>query len=515
MTKTLKLALLLCSSLFIAVASSAQQSRKPAPATGRLAGVEKSYAKARQALDAAIAAHGGMEAMRAVQDVTVKVSGTTYARNQSVRVEPPFDAEPRDETLFVDLRNRTYVFENRDPLPGGFVFGGKTVIVGNQGFFVDPRNRTVQPINLTNFNNINYVRRVPHLLLMTALDRAGTLRWLGTENYKGRPHNVVTFATNVGNQITLYFDAGTNLLTKYEQMVSDFVDGDTAQEVIFSGYRTIGKLKVPAARMTTRAGGVIEDVKYVDVQFDTRPPQSAFAKPEGFTELPMQTPSAIKETKLADGVYLFESANNTLVVEFKDYVLVVEPTVGSRGPQPTITKIKEMMPGKPVKYVVPTHHHDDHSGGVRTFVAEGTIIVTTPGNQRYFEQMARAPFTITSDRQTREPRQPIFEIISDKKRVFTDGEQIVEIIDIGPSPHAAEMLLAYLPKHKLVFQGDLIILPPDGKFVSDTVNDTTLHFAEAIRRLGLDVERIAAVHGPTTTLDALKEAIAAKQRPAK
>ena len=83
----------------------------------------------------------------------------------------------------------------------------------------------------------------------------------------------------------------------------------------------------------------------------------------------------------------------------------------------------------------------------------------------------------------------------------------MEIIDIGPSPHAKEMLIAYLPKEKLVFQGDLVNLPNSGKYQPTTVNDATVHFFEKIIQLGLDVDRIAAVHGPTTTMDELRKAI--------
>jgi glyoxylase-like metal-dependent hydrolase (beta-lactamase superfamily II) len=196
-----------------------------------------------------------------------------------------------------------------------------------------------------------------------------------------------------------------------------------------------------------------------------------------------------------------------LVVAFKDHILVVEPYFGGRGPKPTINKIKEMFPNKPIRYVVVTHHHDDHSGGLRSYIAEGVTIVTTPANQSYFEKMASSTFTINRDDQTKAPLKPTFAFVENKKRVFTDGEQTVEILDIGPSPHANEMLVAYLPKEKLVFQGDLVNLPASAKYQPTTINESTIHFFEAIQKLGLNVERIAAVHGPTTTLDELKTAI--------
>ncbi|MGI9164926.1 MAG: MBL fold metallo-hydrolase [Pyrinomonadaceae bacterium] len=483
-------------------------STSPFAQTRRGGGSAQSHARALKVLEAGIAALGGLEAIRETQVVSLEITGFSYARNQSVSVNPPFDKMTREENLYIDLRNRRFIVETRDPLPGGFVFGGKQVITGNQGFFVNPRDKTIAPLNLTNFNSIGIVRRVPHLFLLSAYENApASLRWHGQEIYAGRLHNVITFASSNGIQWTLFFDGRTNLLSKYEQMVSDNVRGDSVQETIFPAYRTVGELKVPTGRVTRRAGELSEEVKYNNVQFNTRPTESAFAKPDGFDELPLPTPPPTRETKLADGVYLFESGSNSLVVEFNDYLLVVEPYTGGRGPMPTINKAREMFPGKPIKYVVVMHHHDDHSGGLRSYIAEGITVVTTPANQKYFETMAASNFTINRDNQTAQKRKPVFEFVREKKHAFTDGKQTVEIIDIGPNPHANEMLIAYLPKEKLVFQGDLVNLPANGKYLPTTIIATTVHFFDAIKRLGLSVDRIAAVHGPTTTLDDLRKAI--------
>ena len=467
-----------------------------------------SFERGRKVIESGLVALGGMDAIRALDDVKIKVRGHSYARNQSVSVDAPYDKMTRDEDLYVDLKNRKYIVETKDPLPGGFVFGGTSVITGNQGFFADPQNRTVNPLNLTNFNNIGLVRRLPHLLLGVIYESApSTVRWLGEESFNGVPHNVVTFASGNGIQWSLYFDARTNLLSKYEQMVSDNVVGDTVQETIFPGYRAVNGIQVPTGRMTRRGGELIEEVSYETVTFNVHPPETAFAKPAGYEELPTPTPNPTRETKLADGVYLFESGSNSLVVEFKDYVMVVEPYTGGRGPKPTINKVKEMFPNKPLRYVVVTHYHDDHSGGVRSYIAQDVTVVTTAANKGYFEKMASSTFTINRDDQTKAQKKPVFEFVENRKRVFTDGEQTVEILDIGPSPHANEMLVAYLPKAKLVFQGDLVNLPNNAKYQPTTINDSTIHFFQWIQKSGLSVERIAAVHGPTTTLEELRKAI--------
>ena len=503
-----RLLLALCLALTAAPAALAQNAPQ-APG-----GTAASYRKAYQTVEAGVGALGGVEAFRAVEDVWVKASGSTWARNQSVRVEQPWDQMTRDETLFADVRRNRYIFENRDPLPGGFVFGGRVVVSGGQAFVVNERDRTLQPVNPANLPNVtlNYARRLPHLLLGLALEqRAPTLRYVGQESFDGRPHDVVTFAAANGALMSLFFDAKTRLLSKYEQMVTDGTDGDVVQETIFPGYRAVERVMVPTGRQTRRGGDLIEDVKYAEVRFNTKPSDAAFARPEGFEELPAPAPPPARETKLAEGVYLFESGANALVVAFDSYVLVVEPYAGGRGPKPTINKAREMFPNKPVRYVVVTHYHDDHSGGLRSYIANGVAVVTTPANQKFFERMASSTFTLNPDDQTRAPRKPAFEFVTGGKRVFTDGRQTVEILDIGPSPHAREMLVAYLPKEKLIFQGDLVNLPASGRFMPTTVNDTTLHFFDWLTKSGLDVQRIAAVHGPSTTLDDLRAAVEKKR----
>ena len=509
MQRRLWLALFAC--LAVSAASSNANAQQPSQAS---TGTAASYRKAYQTIEAGLNALGGVGALRAAEDVWVKASGSTWARNQSLKVGRPWDQMTRDETLFADVRRGRYTFENRDPLPGGFVFGGKVVVSGGQAFFVNDRDRTLQPVNPANLPGItlNYVRRLPHLLLGLALEqRAPTLRYAGQETFDNRPHEVVVFAAANGVLMNLFFDSKTHLLSKYEQMVQDGVDGDVVQETIFTGYRAVERVMVPAARQTRRGGDLIEEVKYTEVRFNTKPADTAFARPEGFEELPAPAPAPVRETRLAEGVYLFESGANSLVVEFDTYVLVVEPYAGGRGPKPTINKAREMFPSKPVKYVVVTHHHDDHSGGLRSYIAGDVTVVTTPANRQYFERMASSAFQMFPDDQTRAPRKPLFEFVRGGKRTFTDGTQTLEVIDIGPGPHADEMLVAYLPKEKLIFQGDLVNLPLSGKYLPSTVNDTTLHFFDWLAKSGLDVQRVAAVHGPATTLEDLRAAVERKR----
>jgi glyoxylase-like metal-dependent hydrolase (beta-lactamase superfamily II) len=219
-----------------------------------------------------------------------------------------------------------------------------------------------------------------------------------------------------------------------------------------------------------------------------------------------QNPEANVE-KLADGVYVIQNVagpnQNTLAVEFRDYVVAVEAPGTSAGADAVIKRIKETIPNKPIRYVGVTHHHGDHIGGLRSFIAEGATVVTTANNRRTIEAMAAAP---QKDRLARSPRKVEFALLEKGRRVFTDGNQTVELIDIGPNPHAREMVVAWLPKQKIVFQGDLFGLPNnDAPFGPPQAG--TLSFAQQLKEKGLDPERIASVHGKTATIEQFRQAL--------
>jgi glyoxylase-like metal-dependent hydrolase (beta-lactamase superfamily II) len=468
---------------------------------------EKSFTEARRVLNAGIEALGGLEALRKVEDLSMKWKGTNYARNQSLTPEGPYYSADVEGSLLFDSKRNWVVFEQASLLPG-FKFHNRQVVKGDKGFAFDLLAKTATPVTNPNFIPNATRSRLPVTLLLTALERATTLRSLGQEDYDGKRHNVIVFATSDGTQWTLYFNAQTNLLSKFENLDTDALVGDVVQEFIFPDYRSVGEVKMPTGRIIKRGGEIIQDVKYADAQLNTRPAESAFERPAGFEELPATTPTPTV-TELAKDVYLLQDiANgyNVMFIAFNDHILVAEAPLNSATSQKAIAKIKETVPNKPIKYLVVTHHHDDHAGGTREYMAEGATLVTTAGNRNYFEKMAAATRTIDPDALSKSRRKPVIETVQNKKRVFTDGQHAAEVYDIGPGPHTKEMLIVYLPKEKILFQGDLLNLPSASKLITPA-NETTAHFADKLRELGLAVEKIAAVHGRTATMAELRASV--------
>ena len=473
---------------------------------------QRSYQQARRVLDDAIEAHGGVEALRAIKDFTLKEKGKLHARFQSPSAEPPFATGTSEETLIVDLE-RGFVYDDLKTTNAGFNNWGRTVIKGSEGQTYDMWSRTVTPIVNPSVNNFRgQIRRLPPFVLLEALDRAPTLRWVGEDEIGGRKQKVISVIRPDNQQLALSFDAQTNLLTRYGYLHADPLIGDSEIAQTYSGYRAVGKLKLPSGRVLYNSGGVVQETEFTDLQINTKPAESVFQGPDGFEKLaaPPATPPPPAVSKIADDVYLLQGlaggTHNVLFVAFNDHVLVFEAPeqiIYANNSVQAITKIKETVPGKPIKYLVLSHHHSDHAGGFREYVAEGTTIVTTADTKKSLEKAATVESSLLP--RLSAGKKLTIETIENKKRVFQDDKHVVELYDIGPNPHANEIIVAYLPKEKILFQADLLNAAPNGTF--PIAPDATVSFAENLQRLGLAVEKIYGVHGRFATPEELRTSI--------
>ena len=472
---------------------------------------QRSYQQARRVLDDAIEAHGGVEALRAVKDFTLKEKGKLHARFQSPNGDGPFAVGTSEETLIVDTE-RGLVFNELKTTTSGFNNWNKTVIKGTDGQNYDMWSRTVTPVVNPSVNNFRgQMRRLPPFVLVEALDRAATLRYLGEDEIDGKRQKVISVLRPDNQQLSLSFDAQTNLLTRYGYIYADPVTGDSEIAQTYSGYRQVGKLKLPSGRVLYNSGGVVQETEFTDLQINTKPAESVFQGPDGFAKLdaPPATPPPPAVSKIAEDVYLLQGlaggTHNTLFVAFNDHVLVLEAPeqiiYGNNSVQ-ALAKIKETVPGKPIKYLVLTHHHSDHAGGFREYVGEGATIVTTAATKSFLEKAARAESSLLPKLSS---QKLTIETIENKKRVFQDDKHVVEIYDIGPNPHASEILVAYFPKEKILFQADL--LNPAANGTIPIAQDATVSFAERLKQLGLQVEKIYGVHGRATTPEELQTSI--------
>jgi glyoxylase-like metal-dependent hydrolase (beta-lactamase superfamily II) len=466
--------------------------------------VESSYQRARAVLDAGTKALGP-----ALDDVSIRVNGRLYQRQQSPSSRDTMGS-PLTALYIIDVAGGRVAWDVETSFPGGFQAQQGIRVNKDQQVNMNNLLKTTQPIlggpapTLETFHN-----RIPQSLLARATQRANTLRWIGEAAYRGRKHNVVSFATANGAEIALWFDAQSTILSKFETFGGDPYLGDTITEFAYKGWQTVGSTKFPTGQVISVGGEPAQDYDYSEVRINAKPGDEIFAVPAGYTSF---TPPTVpfNVNKLADDVYLIEGMGpgggySSLVVAFNDYILVVEAPLGDAVAKNLLQKIRETIPGKPIRYVANTHHHSDHAGGIRTFMAEGITVVTTPGNVAYFEKTAQRHFTLPPDSLQISPQKPKFETITGGKRVFSDGQHTVELIDIGPNPHANELLVAWLPKERILFEGDMFFKNPDNS--TAPAIDATVQFAKAIEKLGLRPATFAGVHQRVYSMQDLQAAL--------
>jgi glyoxylase-like metal-dependent hydrolase (beta-lactamase superfamily II) len=184
----------------------------------------------------------------------------------------------------------------------------------------------------------------------------------------------------------------------------------------------------------------------------------------------------------------------------------VEAPLNDERATAVIAEARRLVPGKPIRAVINSHHHFDHAGGLRAFAAEGIGVITHETNRAFFETALVAPATMTPDRQQAAQRKVAVEGVRDK-RVLTDGARAVEIHHMAGNTHADGLLLVYLPKERLLIQADAFTPGPPNAPTPAIINPLSVDLADQITRLGLSVDRLLPLHGRMVPLADLQRAI--------
>jgi glyoxylase-like metal-dependent hydrolase (beta-lactamase superfamily II) len=318
---------------------------------------------------------------------------------------------------------------------------------------------------------------------------------LTTETVSGKKYNVVTVKLQNKYTVRGYFNE-QNLLDKVETALDNhIVLGDAPLDGIFSDYKDFNGIKFPAHILHNMGlqpsfDFFINEVK-PNVAVNTQPPQ---AQGGGGGQ-----GQGVQSQKVVEGVYYFTGGtHHSIAVEFDGYIVVIEAPQSEARSLAVIAEVKKQIPNKPIRYLINTHHHFDHSNGLRTYVDEGATIVTHPLNRNYYEKWWARERTLFVDRLAQSKKKATFEIVNDRK-VLTGGARMMEIHLVRGTTHAEGMLMVYLPKEKILVEADIYTPPaPNAPPAQGPPDDgpMALNLVENIERLKLDVQQILPLHGP-------------------
>jgi pimeloyl-ACP methyl ester carboxylesterase len=466
-----------------------------------------SYHRARAVLDAGAAAHGGADKLLALKTIRRTMAGDWVDSGQSPRPLVA-NAEPRSHerdaiVSFIDYAGSRWLERLEEANFSGDHALQIDVVTPDGGFesvkYIDekPLLQTFATDDLPSLR-IRKFRRYPEGAIRMALERLETLQYVATD----ADGDVISFTDALGARVLLTFDATTHLLTKQETLRDHPIAGDTTTEILYRDYRDAGGLRLPFETVDRTAGVATEVLKTTSIELNVSEPAESFRAPSDFARIADDLPEERVE-RVGRGVYLIRGGYNVMFAAFRDYVVVLEAPLSTHYADACIRHIHETVPDKPIRYVVATHFHFDHIAGIRSYVAEGATIVTTPDAKSVIERAIASLHTMRPDRLSRAPRAAVIETVNDH-RVFDDGEQRLDLFDLGPTEHAAQILAGYFPNEKILFEPDLLDITSSDLVIG--VGDT-VSMSEKIDSLALDVEKIVPVHGIPSSVDVLHNAL--------
>jgi len=329
----------------------------------------------------------------------------------------------------------------------------------------------------------------PHGALRAAIRNNATLQW----QTKGSKSLAAVSFTEPGRFAATAYINEDYLVEKIESRAPNPVLGDTAVVTTYSDYRDFGGVKFPMKIQQSQAGFPVLELTVKEVQ------------PNAPADIPL--PDAVRNAservtteKVADGVWFVAGAShNSVAIEMKDHIVLVETPLGDFRAGPVIEQVRKLAAGKPIRYVVNSHHHFDHSGGLRTAVAEGATIVTQAQNKPYFERAFANPNKINPDRLAKSGKKAKFRTVNEKL-VLSDGTRSVELHHVHGSVHTDTFLMAYLPKEKLLIEADEFTPGPPNAPPPAQPNPYHVNLIENIERLNLSADRILPLHGRIATV---------------
>jgi glyoxylase-like metal-dependent hydrolase (beta-lactamase superfamily II) len=267
--------------------------------------------------------------------------------------------------------------------------------------------------------------------------------------------------------------------------------GDVVASTQFADYREQSGLRLPM-KITTRIDDfVVEEIVAASSDVNGGAADLAAPQPAATTAMPAAPTPEVRPELVAPGVWLLAGqSHHSALLELSDRLVLIDAPQSEARTLAVIAKARELQPAKPLRVLVTTHHHFDHTAGLRAAIAEGLTVITHRGNRTFVEEMAARRHTLTADTLARRP-QPLRIETVDADRVIADPARTIALYHIADNPHSDTMLMVHLPAERILIQVDAF--SPGAR-----ANPYAANLLENIRTRKLAVDRIVPLHGAIT-----------------
>ncbi len=478
---------------------------------------------------------GGSAALQAVQTQKIVASGSWFEPEQTF--QPGDDPRPVSDftyTLTQDLasgkvrydwtRNISYPFVTTQTY-GEVLDKDQGIVTGNDGSGTTPA--AMPSVRVATVLKLNRLTS-PLVLLKQALGNPAGVETRPDESFEGKTYHVIALTGERPRPIRLLVDPDTFLPAKADTLEDDPYYGDTLHEVLYADWRQQGAVMAPF-KLTQRLTGLgrtvtIQNEVRSEVQHDFAITAGQFdipaelrvaanasdtARGERMAQwfmrrqvigIPSYTDQGLSvtatETRPGSGLfYVTGGSHNSLIVVQSDHLIVVEPALYESRSQAVIAQIKARFPGKPIRYVVVSHFHVDHGGGVRAYAAEGATVVVGEASRSHFEAILAAPHTVVPDALQNNPRQTAVLAVPAAGGLQLSGGAVA-VYSVANQTHAADMVVPFVPAEGLLFVSDLV--SPAAATIAAA--DIPLSLQQTFTSFNLTVKTIAGGHGTIATV---------------
>jgi len=441
----------------------------------------------------ALNAMGGESAVRGIRNVTV----TYYVANFGLGQEETPQSPPRPNvvagTQTIDYAGRRQLTVTEGRNPAGTVNKVRRVITGGIGMTDANGTQTADaPQAVANVERNQ--RRLPDRVLLAAFDTPASLSSLPARTWRGESLDGVHYVS-ASDTLDVYFDRRSGLPVLIETITDDPVLGDRRTLVAYTRWQDAGGVLSPRQWDLDVNGRLQNAWVFTAVTTNGTVADSMFViadsiKAKAQPSNPTPPPITVTLAELAPNVWRAEGgSHHSLIVDQGTRLLVVEAPQSAQRMEAVLDTLRSRFPGKPVGTVINTHHHWDHTGGLRTVLAANVPIVTHARNVSFVRSIGTARKTVRPDALSRSGRPSRSTITSvEDSLVVGSGETRVVAYRL-PTAHAEGLLAIYVPAAKILFQSDVVTANPNPPAAG------SVELIRFVKARGLAVERMAGGHG--------------------
>ena len=456
-----------------------------------------------QFLTDALTALGGRSRIEAAKTLVIEGKGVNYNLGQDMKPEAATQTfEITGYLRTIDIANRRQRIEQTRTPKFAYFQGPQPqtqiqALDSDVAFNVNPAGEAARAAAAVETDRRFDIYHHPLALLRAAIDTKSNVtnvRSIGAV----RQADIITAA---GIGLTMTIDAA-GLPLSISSKADNANLGDVVLTTTFADYQDVKGLKLPA-----HFTGKVDAFTTWDIQAATQTldaevgdlaaPAAVASKPA-----PAAAPNVTAE-QVGKGVwFLAGQSHHSVLIEFADHLMLIEAPQSEARTLAVIAKAQQTVPGKPLTQLVTTHHHFDHTAGMRAAIAEGLTVITQAGNKEWVENMARRPHTFHPDTLAKNVSRLNVETVDEDKE-YQDQSMTVMLYHVAGNPHSDTMLMAYIPRDKILVEADAFS-------PGSAVQPYAANLLENIQKRNLRVDKIVPLHGAIAPFAELTKTVGAK-----